>query len=949
MENLLADLRHAFRVFRKSPGFTAIAIAALALGIGANTAIFSVINVVLLKPLPYPEPDRIMQIARKFPGGTGGSSSIPKFNVWKNNDAFEAMAAFDFGGVGMSVGASDHAEQVKGIHVSSEYFKVFGVSPTLGRSFTADEDLPNGPRVAVVSFQLFSRRMGGDLRLVGQPIDIAGAPTTVVGVLPATFQSEPPADIFIPLQADPNSINQGHYLMVAGRLKPGVTIASAQAAMKIAGERFRQANPKWMDKTESVGVVPFQDAMVGDVRLPLLILLGAVGFVLLIACANVANLQLARAATRQREMAIRTAIGANRWRIVRQLLTESVLLGLGGGVLGFLIGALGMRALLAIAPGDLPRINDSFHAANAVSALDWRVLCFTVAISLATGILFGLFPAVHVSRLDVNSALKDTSGRSGTGRHQNRARGFLVVSEIALAVILLVGAALMIRTFASLRAVNPGFDPHNVLTLQTSLSGGRYGSTAQVDSLIRQMTPRLESLPGVQSAATALMLPIEGGVDLPFNIAGKPPAKGNMYNGDEQWRSVSAHYFTAFKIPLLRGRVFSEHDSGNSARVIVINEAMAKKYWQKEDPIGQSMTLGAGLGPDFEEPARTIVGIVGNVRENGLTDANQGVMYVPAGQVANGLTRLILRPQFRQGLMLYHHRHRQRGHRDGARHRDSARVSGRGRAIAGFQIPHHGTGDLGIHRAREFQYAAADHFRGHGVAAGGPRDIRIDVVCGGAADTGDRHSRGAGRQRRRHAADGDRARSAAGGDRTGGGVGRGVRPYAAALGPAIRREGQRPHGIRRGGGHAGGGGLGGSLYSGAPGHAHRSTRGAALRVRRGGGARGAEIRQRPAMESGEDARIDAHQPPGQSCVEREHHDRFVALHAAQDGARGVGGGDQLYWELCQQLVLIDVGADSVLVDGRVHKAGTRHAYAHAETFGFRAQCRGQSHYGALRH
>jgi predicted permease len=339
-------------------------------------------------------------------------------------------------------------------------------------------------------------------------------------------------------------------------------------------------------------------------------------------------------------MAIRTAIGANRWRIVRQLLTESVLLGLGGGVLGFLIGALGMRALLAIAPGDLPRINDSFHAANAVSALDWRVLCFTVAISLATGILFGLFPAVHVSRLDVNSALKDTSGRSGTGRHQNRARGFLVVSEIALAVILLVGAALMIRTFASLRAVNPGFDPHNVLTLQTSLSGGRYGSTAQVDSLIRQMTPRLESLPGVQSAATALMLPIEGGVDLPFNIAGKPPAKGNMYNGDEQWRSVSAHYFTAFKIPLLRGRVFSEHDSGNSARVIVINEAMAKKYWQKEDPIGQSMTLGAGLGPDFEEPARTIVGIVGNVRENGLTDANQGVMYVPAGQVANGLTRL---------------------------------------------------------------------------------------------------------------------------------------------------------------------------------------------------------------------------------------------------------------------------------------------------------------------
>ena len=264
----------------------------------------------------------------------------------------------------------------------------------------------------------------------------------MVGVLPATFKSDPPADIFIPLQADPNSTNQGHYLSVAGRLKPGVTLQAARAQMKIVGERFRQANPKWMDKTESVAVVPLQEAQVGDVKWPLLILLGAVGFVLLIACANVANLQLARASTRQREMAIRTAIGANRLRIVRQLLTESVMLALAGGVLGFLIGAWGVRALLAIAPGNLPRISDSLHSSTAVSALDWRVLGFTLAVAFATGILFGLFPAVHVSRLDVNSSLKDTSGRSGTGRHQNRARGFLVVSEIALAVILLVGAAL---------------------------------------------------------------------------------------------------------------------------------------------------------------------------------------------------------------------------------------------------------------------------------------------------------------------------------------------------------------------------------------------------------------------------------------------------------------------------------------------------------------------------
>jgi predicted permease len=642
MDQLLRDLRHALRVFRRSPGFTIVAIAALALGIGANTAIFSVINAVLLEPLPYPESNRIMCIERQFPQETSRSSSIPKFNAWKKNDVFGAMAVYDIGGPGMNVGGEDHPEQVKGIHVSSEYFRVFGVSPVIGRTFTAQEDVPNGPKLAVIGYKLFSRRLGSDMRAIGSPLLIGGEPTVVIGVMPANFTSDPPADIFIPLQPDLNSTNQGHYLFVAARLKPGVSIERARAQMKIAGERFRQANPAWMEKTESVAVVPLQEVEVGDVRLPLLILLGAVGFVLLIACANVANLQLARASTRQREIAIRTAIGASRMRIVNQLLTESVLLAAGGGVLGFLIGAWGVHALLAIAPATLPHVNDGLGG-SAVSALDWRVLAFTLAISLATGVLFGLFPAVHVARVDVNSSLKDSSGRSGTGRHSNRARSFLVVGEIALAVILLVGAALMIRTFASLKSVDPGFDPHHILTLQTSLLGGQYGATAKVDNLIRQMTPRLESLPGVTAAASAIMLPTEGGeggLDLPFNITGKPPSKGDKYNGDEQWRSVSAHYFAAFKIPLKRGRVFTEHDSGASAHVVVINEAMAKKYWKLEDPIGQSIITGRGLGPEFEEPAREIVGIVGNVRENGLTDANQGVMYVPEGQITDGLTQL---------------------------------------------------------------------------------------------------------------------------------------------------------------------------------------------------------------------------------------------------------------------------------------------------------------------
>jgi len=641
VEQLLADLRHALRVFRKSPGFTAIAVAALALGIGANTAIFSVINVVLLKPLPYPEPDRIMGVARSFSGSEniGNSASVPKFNVWKKNDVFEAFAAYDFVGPGMNIGGADHPEPVKGIHVSSEFFRVFGVSPVIGRAFTAEEDVPNGAKVAVISHQLFERRLGGDMRMVGAPLEIGGAPTTIVGVMPATFRSDPPADVFIPLQADPNSTNQAHFLLVAGRLKPGVTVAAAKAHMKIVGERFRQIHPKWMEKNESVGVVPLQQGQAHDVKSSLMILLGAVGFVLLIACANVANLQLARASARQREIAIRTAVGASRARIVRQLLTESVILALAGGVLGLAAGAWGVRGLLAIAPGDLPRITSDMQSSTAVS-LDWRVLVFTLAISLATGILFGLFPAVHVSRLDVNSSLKDASGRSGTGRHQNFTRSVLVVSEIALAAILLVGAALMIRSFASLRSVNLGFDPHKVLTLRTSLSGGRYDTTAKVDNLIRQVTPSLESLPGVESAAAAVALPVEGGVDMVFNIVGKTPAKGNNYEGDEQWRSVSPHYFSALKIPLLRGRVFNEHDIGNSARVIVINAALAKKYWPKEDPIGRAMILGKGLGPEFEEPAREIAGIVGNVREGSLTDTDPPVMYVPASQVPDGVTRL---------------------------------------------------------------------------------------------------------------------------------------------------------------------------------------------------------------------------------------------------------------------------------------------------------------------
>jgi putative ABC transport system permease protein len=643
MSSLFSDLRHSLRVLTANPGFTGVAVAALALGMGANTAIFSVVNAVLLAPLPYTNSDRIMRIQRGFKGGDGGgASSIPKFMAWKKaNRTFQAMALYDFSGPGMNLGSGDRPQQIKGIHVSAEFFQVFGVSPSLGRTFLPQEDQPNGSKAAVLSNDLWRTRFGSDPALVGRPILLGGDAYTVVGVLPATFHSDPPADVFIPMQADPNSTNQGHYLLVAGRLNPSATLDTAKANMVVAGEQFRAANPKWMDKSESVAVIPLRDALVGDVRPALLILVGAVGFVLLIACANVANLLLARAAGRQREIAIRTAIGASRGDLIRQLLTESVLLSAIGGILGLLLGTWSVPLLLAVSPGDLPRINDEAHAASVISMLDWHVLAFTFGIALLTGVLFGLLPALRISKLDVNSVLKEASGRSGTGLRHNRVRSILVAAEMALAVILVAGAALMIRTFVGLRSVHPGFDPHNVITLQTSLTGGRYDSTEKVANMIRQVTDHIEALPGVRGAAATVTVPVDSvGLDLPFNIEGRQPAKGDLYNGDELWRFGSPHYFSALRVPLLKGRVFDQRDTGNSARVAIVNEMFAKKYWPKGDPIGQRITIGKGLGPQFEEPAREIVGIIGNIRENGLKTGDQAVMYVPQSQITDGLTQL---------------------------------------------------------------------------------------------------------------------------------------------------------------------------------------------------------------------------------------------------------------------------------------------------------------------
>ncbi len=641
METFLADIRQATRLLIKDPGFTIVAVAALALGIGANTGIFSVVDKVLLQPLPYPQSEKIVELGRQYPQGQGFSNSIPKYMTWRaNQTAFSAMAIYDQEGPGLNISTSDRPEQVKGIHVSADYFKVFGVGPVMGRTFSQDEDLPRGPKAAIISDHLWETHFSRDRNILTRTITLNGEQYPVIGVMPPKFVADPAAEIWIPIQADPNSNNQGHYLQVAARLKDGVTIEQARAQMKLAGEVFRRGNPKWMDKTESVAVVPMAQAKVRDVRLALLILLGAVVVVLLIACANVANLLLARAAARQRELSIRAALGASRGRVIRQLLTESLLLAGVGGVLGLFLGGIGVRALLLLEPVEIPRLGDAAQLQSIFAMIDWRIALFTLLLSILTGILFGLLPALQISNPNIASTLKDAAGRSSTGaKRHGLLRKLIVGSEMGLAVLLLISAALLIRSFVGLSNVNSGIDPHHILTMQTSLAGDRYATTQKVDNFTTQALRRIQAIPGVQSAAISLVLPMTNEIDMPLNIAGKPPKSGDQFNGDEQWRSISPEYFATFKIPVETGRIFSERDSFNSAKVVVINRALAKKYWPKEDPIGQVITLAKGLGP-LEDQPREIVGIVGNVRETGAADDNVPVMYVPMSQQQDGLTAL---------------------------------------------------------------------------------------------------------------------------------------------------------------------------------------------------------------------------------------------------------------------------------------------------------------------
>jgi predicted permease len=640
MEKLLQDLKHSLRAFRQSPGFTCAAVLALALGIGTNTAIFSVVNSVLLKPAPFPDPDRLVLFENTSPQGSGTGASPAKFQHWREQTSVvQDVAAFNTGVVNLTGGA--YPEQLHSAQVSADYFRLFGAPIARGRAFTQQEDLPHGEKVALLSENCWRRRFASDPQIIGKTISLGGDPYVVIGIVGAGFDfrelgSAP--DVWVAFRLDPNTKDQGHYFNAGGRLKPGVTLQQAKARLQVSAADFRRKFPTSLGPKDGFSVEPVREALVKDVRSSLLVLVGAVSLVLLVACANVANLLLARAIGRRREMAIRVAMGAGRARIIRQLLTESVLLSLAGAVAGSAAGLVGIRALLSVNTAHLPRVGEE----GALVGMDWRVLVFTILVALATGLLFGLIPALQTSRPDLSATLKESSGRSGTGFRQNKARTLLAVSEIALAVVLLVGAALLIRTFVALGAVNPGFDAENVLTMRMSLSGQRFSKSAGIERLVQDGVARVNALPGVTVASATCCVPLEGGYGLPFLVMGRPLTDGPFHGGGG-WLTVSPGYFAVFKIPVLRGRAFTERDDGAGAPVVVINQAMATKFWPKADPLSDKIWIGKGVMSELAaETPRQIVGIVGDVR-GGLDDEPGPIMYVPNAQVPDALNALNVR------------------------------------------------------------------------------------------------------------------------------------------------------------------------------------------------------------------------------------------------------------------------------------------------------------------
>jgi len=646
MENLLQDLRVGCRSLIKNPAFSIVAIMALALGTGANTAIFSVVNTVLLRPLPYVDPDRLVLVWGRNATSARDSLSVPDFQDYRDqNQVFEKVCAFAYDD--FILGMADEPDHLEGLMTSANYFSTLGAPIATGRGFQSDEDQPGAPRVAIISDGLWKRRFGADPKIVGQTITLNGGSFTVVGIASRDFQSPVPDEnpqVWIPISFDggdrlriPSSTNpellhnrRGRFLKLAARLRPGVTPSETQADLDTIASRLQE---QYKDTNTSVGaaVIPVRKHLLGNIEPALFILLASVGCVLLIACANVANLLLARGSSRRKEMSIRAALGAGRLRLIRQLLTESVLLSLVGGTLGLLMAYGGIRLLVSLNPPNIPRLTEI--------NVDSRVLAFTYLIAIMTGIIFGLAPAMEASKPDLNETLKEGSRGSTGGIGRRRIRSTLVVTEVALTVLLLIAAGLMLKSFYSLQRVNPGFNPENTLTMLVNLPTVKYSGDREIRSFYEQALDRIKSLPGVKAAAVISSLPLTTTVieRLRFTVEGHPPPSPSEVPR-ANIRRISDGYFETMRISLVDGRYFTERDRADSVPVVIINQTMATRHWPGENPIGRRLII-----PSMGTAPREVVGVVADVKHSSL-DTESGVeVYVPCLQKPFPLMTVLVR------------------------------------------------------------------------------------------------------------------------------------------------------------------------------------------------------------------------------------------------------------------------------------------------------------------
>ena len=637
MNTLWQDIRYGFRMLWKSPGFTVAAVLALALGIGANTAIFSVVNAVLLRPLGYKEPERLVTIGHHYPmlNLVATVSSIGYHDYKSQNTVFEDVAASEYETFNLT--EQGEPERLVGRRLTANYLPLLGVNPALGRTFLPQEEQVGQDDVVVLSHGLWQRRFGASSAIIGKTVLLNNRSYEVIGVAPASYQSGT-HELWTPLALTPDKLSPDargvEFLNVLARLKPGVTIERAQSEMSAIAGRIKAENPDVYPADWGIVVNSLHEQVVGDVRPALLVLLGAVGFVLLIACSNVANLMLARAALRRKEITIRASLGAGRLRLVRQMLTESLLLAMMGGAGGLLLAAWGIDVLLAISPDTIPRSREI--------GIDSGVLAFTLGVSVLTGLLFGMIPAIQASKVDLNESLKE-GGRSSTSNFRWRsARSLLIVTEIAVTLVLLVGAGLLLKSFTKLLDTNPGFQTENVLTMQVSLPPTQYPELARVRTFYQRVVEGLRNLPGVEAAGAISNLPLSGsgGMSSSFDIEGETVAPGSTAPHTDV-RAVASEYLQTMKIPLLKGRVLTERDNAEAPLVALIDETLARLYFRGQDPVGKRIRLpdGSGTGSQWRE----VVGIVGAVKHKGLDAELKSQVYLPHGQSGMRSMYLVMR------------------------------------------------------------------------------------------------------------------------------------------------------------------------------------------------------------------------------------------------------------------------------------------------------------------